>query len=196
MHVQSVQKINTVFHCQICKFVGFLLPLSSWLLMLPNGPRALWLAWHEWFSCKRHWRVKDLLVRARAVVRTPYMKIFLCRLVDYVKKLHQKMCRTCSTIIFLLRSTNQNTDLWRFRGRCRHHVLNSLKRNFSQDRQRRQKSMIWLVEWGQIIVLHVQQRTYRILWRSLSNVKVKFPNKVLTTTWSPKTKFFIHYIKF
>ena len=25
---------NTVFHCQICKFVGFLLPLSSWLLQL------------------------------------------------------------------------------------------------------------------------------------------------------------------
>ena len=24
-----------VFHCQICKFVGFLLPLSSWLLKLP-----------------------------------------------------------------------------------------------------------------------------------------------------------------
>ena len=27
---------NTVFHCQICKFVGFLLPLSSWLLKLPS----------------------------------------------------------------------------------------------------------------------------------------------------------------
>ena len=26
---------NTVFHCQICKFKGFLLPLSSWLLKLP-----------------------------------------------------------------------------------------------------------------------------------------------------------------
>ena len=24
---------NTVFHCQICKFVGFVLPLSSWLLI-------------------------------------------------------------------------------------------------------------------------------------------------------------------
>ena len=23
---------NTIFHCQICKFVGFLLPSSSWLL--------------------------------------------------------------------------------------------------------------------------------------------------------------------
>ena len=26
---------NPVFHCQICKFVGFLLPSSSWLLKLP-----------------------------------------------------------------------------------------------------------------------------------------------------------------
>ena len=26
---------NSVFHCQICKFVGFLLPSSSWLLKLP-----------------------------------------------------------------------------------------------------------------------------------------------------------------
>ena len=28
---------NTVFHCQICKFVGFLLLSSSWLLKLPNS---------------------------------------------------------------------------------------------------------------------------------------------------------------
>ena len=31
---------NTVFHRQICKFVGFLLPSSSWLLKLPSlAPR-------------------------------------------------------------------------------------------------------------------------------------------------------------
>ena len=30
---------NTVFHCQICKFVVFLLPSSSWLLKLPNERR-------------------------------------------------------------------------------------------------------------------------------------------------------------
>ena len=28
---------HPVFHCQICKFVGFLLASSSWLLKLPNG---------------------------------------------------------------------------------------------------------------------------------------------------------------
>ena len=27
---------STVFHCKICKFVGFLLRSSSWLLKLPN----------------------------------------------------------------------------------------------------------------------------------------------------------------
>ena len=27
---------NTVFHCQICKFVGLLLPSSSWLFKRPN----------------------------------------------------------------------------------------------------------------------------------------------------------------
>ena len=32
---------NTVFHCQICKFVGFSLPSSSWLLKLPNIPTHL-----------------------------------------------------------------------------------------------------------------------------------------------------------
>ena len=32
---------NTVFHCQICKFVGFLLPSSSWLLKLPIIRRPL-----------------------------------------------------------------------------------------------------------------------------------------------------------
>ena len=37
-------------------------------------------------------------------------------LADYVNKLHQKACRTCSTIIFP-HSANQVIDLWR----CRFH---------------------------------------------------------------------------
>ena len=44
--------------------------------------------------------MEDLLLRARVVVRTSKMKISRRRLADYVKKLHQKACRTCSTIIF------------------------------------------------------------------------------------------------
>ena len=34
MKTARAKRANTVFHCQICKFVGFLLPTSSWLLKL------------------------------------------------------------------------------------------------------------------------------------------------------------------
>ena len=70
-------------------------------------------------------RMKDLLLRAPVVVRTSNMKISRRRLADYVKTLHQKACRTCSTIIFL-HSTNEIIDLWRCRWRCRRQILNSL----------------------------------------------------------------------
>ena len=44
---------NTVFHCQICKFVGFLLPSSSWLLKLPNeGFSASLLEWNTKIWCQ------------------------------------------------------------------------------------------------------------------------------------------------
>ena len=69
--------------------------------------------------------MKDLHLRARVVSRTSNMKISRRHLADYVKTLHQKACRTCSTIIFL-HSTNQIIDLWRCRGRCRRQILNSL----------------------------------------------------------------------
>ena len=49
------------------------------------------------------------------------MKISRRRLADYIKTLHQKACRTCSSIIFL-HSINQIIDLWR----CRGQILNSL----------------------------------------------------------------------
>ena len=55
--------------------------------------------------------MKDLLLRARVVVRTSNMKISRRRLADYVKRLHQKECRT----IIFLHSTNQIIDLWHFR---------------------------------------------------------------------------------
>ena len=60
--------------------------------------------------------MKDLPLRTRVVVRTSNVKISRRRLPDYVKTLHQKACRTCSTIIIIfLHSTNQIIDLWRFR---------------------------------------------------------------------------------
>ena len=48
------------------------------------------------------------------------------------QKLHQKACRTCSTIIFP-HSTNQIIDLWRCR--CRRHFLNSIKSQPQQNEQ-------------------------------------------------------------
>ena len=45
--------------------------------------------------------MKDLLLQARIVVRTSNVKISRRHLVDYVKKLRQRACRTCSAIIFL-----------------------------------------------------------------------------------------------
>ena len=47
------------------------------------------------------------------------------RLPDYVKKLHQQACRTCSTIIFL-HSTNQIIDLWRCLWHCRLQIWSTL----------------------------------------------------------------------
>ena len=69
--------------------------------------------------------MEGLLLPARVVVRTSNIKISRRRLADYVKKLNQKACRTCSTIIFS-HSTNQIVDLWRCRRYCRCHFLTSL----------------------------------------------------------------------
>ena len=77
--------------------------------VVQNKRSALSLAWHEWFSCKGNWRMKDLRLWARVVVRTSNMKISRRRLPDYVKTLHPKACRTCCTNIFL-HSTNQIID--------------------------------------------------------------------------------------
>ena len=65
-------------------------------------------------------RMKDLLLKAHLVVRTLKMKISRRRLADYVKKLHQKARRACSTIIFP-HSTNHIIDLCRCG--CRRHLL-------------------------------------------------------------------------
>ena len=69
--------------------------------------------------------MKDFLLRARVVVRASNIKISRRHLAHYVKKLHQKACRTCSTIIFPY-SVNQIIDLWHC---CcsRRRFLNSLR---------------------------------------------------------------------
>ena len=58
--------------------------------------------------------MKDLLLWALVAVGNSNMNIPRRRLADYVKKLHQKTCSTCNTIIFP-HSSNQIIDLWRCR---------------------------------------------------------------------------------
>ena len=46
--------------------------------------------------------MKDLLLRARVVVRTSNMKISRCRLADYVKTLHQKRAARAARLVFFV----------------------------------------------------------------------------------------------
>ena len=71
--------------------------------------------------------MKDLLLRSRVVVGASNMNISR-------RRLQQKACRTCSTIIFP-HSTNQIIDLWRYRCRYRRHFIRELK----QTRRRRKR---------------------------------------------------------
>ena len=86
--------------------------------VVQNRRGALSLAWHEWFSSKgREW----FTVACSRCRQNLNMKISRRRLADYVKTLHQKACRTSSTITFL-HSTNEIIDLWRCRWRCRRQI--------------------------------------------------------------------------
>ena len=92
--------------------------------VVQNRRTALSLAWYEWFSCKgKEWKIYCCEF---ALSSEPQIWNFTSSF-HYVKTLHQKACRTCSTIIFL-HSTNQIIDLWRCRWRCRRQILNSLLR--------------------------------------------------------------------
>ena len=64
---------NTVFHCQICKFVGFLLPSSSWLLKLPI-----------------------------VTVKTLNLEISRCHLADCVKDYTKVRAARAARLIFLI----------------------------------------------------------------------------------------------
>ena len=110
-------------------------------------------------------RMKDLLLRAPVVVRTSHMKISRRRLADYVKTLHQKVCRTCSTITFL-HSTNEIIDLWHCRWRCHRQILNSLLfvlhptfwslffTSISQFNESARYCLMWLLLWSSLIGLN------------------------------------------
>ena len=67
---------NTVFHCQICKFVGFLLPSSPWLLKLPNLTVrftdelvALKTTWHQ--SASQAWLPNEFTKKHAQMVTHP-----------------------------------------------------------------------------------------------------------------------------
>jgi len=48
--------------------------------------------------------MKDLTLRSRVVVRTSNMKIPLCLLTDYVKKLHQTRAARAARLFFLVQA--------------------------------------------------------------------------------------------
>ena len=92
--------------------------------IIQNRQSAFSLASHEWLFMQRQ-RMEDLLLWARVFVTILNAKILRRRLADYTKKMRQKACCTCSTILFLP-LTNQIIDLWR---RCRRHFLKRTLRN-------------------------------------------------------------------
>ena len=93
------------------------------------------------------------------------------RLADYVKKLHQKVFRTCSTIIFS-HSNNQTIDL----GRCRFR-RHSFKLLISRDAPQRR--------WGvSVIPERLMTIAVRSVWKVLHSrlAKNKTGGKVQMTT--------------
>ena len=86
--------------------------------VVQNRRRTLSLAWHEWFSCKgKDWKVYCC---GLALSSEPQKWKFHVVIWHTTSKLHQKACRTCSTIIFP-HSTNQIIHLCRCHCRsCRH----------------------------------------------------------------------------
>ena len=83
-------------------------------------------------------------------------------------RLHQKACRTRSTIIFL-HSTNQIIDLCRWR--CRRQIFRELK----QPRRRRQYLHIWQWKTAFLYALHVHFFLLTFWRRSRSFYDVKWP---------------------
>ena len=134
MHVQSVQNYCTVFRCQICKFVGFLLPSSSWLLKLLICAAVTFaiipLSSH---SNGLQRSTKKLDRGARRWIKWRELKIYSCSSCHQNRKwgisrccfaedgteLFQSASCTCSTLIFR-HPTNETHNLkrWHCRYRC------------------------------------------------------------------------------
>ena len=98
--------------------------------VIQNRRSALSLVWHVWFSCKgEEWKIYCCELQLSSEPQIWKFHVV-------VKTLHQKACRTCSTIIFL-HSTNEISDLWRCRWRCRRQVLNSIRLHSKLSFERR-----------------------------------------------------------
>lgn len=83
------------------------------------------------FHAKVEWKIYHwgLTLMSQSFLK---MKISHRRLTDYMKKLHQKACPTCSKIIFPP-STKQSIDLWHCCCHCCY-FLNSLQRRRQKQR--------------------------------------------------------------
>ena len=69
--------------------------------------------------------MKDIYCCGLALSSEPQKRKFHVVVWQTTSKIATKACRTCSTIIFP-HSSNEIIDLWRCRGRCSRHFLNSL----------------------------------------------------------------------
>ena len=114
---------NAVFHCQICKFVGFLLPSSSWLLKLPNDATLLRKCGvHD--EKVRHFRRSRLEPENRKIVREG------AQLKETAKRVHgysqaENKGRT-TTLLFTVPGSKlwQTWFRWTFHNLLRNKVIN------------------------------------------------------------------------
>ena len=120
------------------------------------------------------------------------MKLSLRFLADYVKKLHQKLFRTRSSIIFPY-SNNQIIYLWRSRCRSRRRFWNSLLRTTTETTTPQNKRAIGRTR--KMGVLHVRHVLYNNPVPSSAKQQCEI-NACLTTIWPCNTKYFILWIYF
>ena len=113
---------NTVFHCQICKFVRFLLPSSSWLLKLPiNCTKPTISA----FALKKGWCLKCplflmVLIGSRStclITKLLWSKISNNFLAHFVNLFHLLELIYLLDIVYLLSGQLLGKTLLKFRER-------------------------------------------------------------------------------
>ena len=114
------------------------------------------------------------------------------------QKLHQKACRTCSTIIFL-HSTNQIINLWRCRGRWSRHffltLLNpphstefhtSLERPLSYRKAFPSKVFLLLFSWSKRLFYDNQNNIH---WKKNYLICLVIPQRIIIISARFSKKF-------